>query len=200
MIETPSSLWCLEDLLAAADFASIGTNDLVQFLLGVDRISPDVGHFYQPEHPVVLRVLKRIASRARAAGKPVTLCGEMAHDPMLLPVLIGVGITDMSVPCRLAARFAAQAKELKIEECRELAEKCWKSSRSSEVRKLLSEWHGEQFAKHSPPKSTHIDPVCGMAVDPGSTPFFLTEGKEAVYFCSPGCLAKYREKRGLEWK
>ncbi len=191
MIETPSSLWCLEDLLAMADFASIGTNDLVQFLFGVDRTNPDVAHFYQPEHPVVLRVLKRIASRARAAGKPVTLCGEIAHDPMLLPVLIGLGITEMSVPCRLAPRFAARVKRLKVEECRELAQACWKSSRSSEVRKLLSDWHGEPFAVRPPPRSAHIDPVCGMTVDPASTRFFAHVDEKPVYFCSETCLTQY---------
>ena len=192
MIETPSTLWCLRELFARADFASIGTNDLVQYLLGADRTSPDVAPFYQPEHPTVLRVLSRIVSRARVSGKPLTLCGEMAHEASLLPVLAGLGVQDLSMPIRLIPELAEKARWLDLESCYSLAERCLEAETGEEVRNILAQWHGEKPPSPPPPAGSHVDPVCGMTVAPGATPFSIGKAGRTIYFCSSGCLRKYK--------
>ena len=97
MIEVPAVVEIIDDLAGAVDFLSIGTNDLVQYLLGVDRMNALVAYAYRPEHPAVLRTLKRLSDAARKAGKEISVCGEMANDRDLLPFLLGVGIRHLSV-------------------------------------------------------------------------------------------------------
>ena len=97
MIEIPSVLDLIDDFAQTADFFSIGTNDLVQYLLAVDRTNEQVAGLYQPYHPAVLRALKKIIDAARRHNKPVSICGDMAHDLRLLPFLIGVGFDTLSV-------------------------------------------------------------------------------------------------------
>lgn len=97
MIEVPSAVEIIDELAQEADFLAIGTNDFVQYLLGVDRMNERVADAYRPEHPSVLRALKRIADAARRAGKEASICGEMALDRDLLPFLLGIGIRSFSV-------------------------------------------------------------------------------------------------------
>ncbi len=97
MIEVPAVVEIIDELAAAADFLSIGTNDFIQYLLGVDRMNDQVAYAYRPEHPSVLRGLRRIADAARRAGKDLGVCGEMAFDRDLMPFLIGIGIRALSV-------------------------------------------------------------------------------------------------------
>jgi len=97
MIEVPAVVEIIDDLAKAVDFLSIGTNDLVQYLLGVDRMNALVAYAYRPEHPAVLRTLKRLSDAALKAGKELSVCGEMANDRDLLPFLLGVGIHHLSV-------------------------------------------------------------------------------------------------------
>jgi phosphotransferase system, enzyme I, PtsP len=96
MIEVPAIVEIAEELARITDFLSIGTNDFVQYLLGVDRLNEQVAYAYRPEHPSVLRSLKRLADAAGRAGKEISVCGEMAHDPDLLPFLLGIGIRTLS--------------------------------------------------------------------------------------------------------
>ncbi|MDA8124027.1 MAG: phosphoenolpyruvate--protein phosphotransferase [Deltaproteobacteria bacterium] len=97
MVEVPAVVEIIEELAEAADFLSIGTNDFVQYLLGVDRTNDQVAYAYRPEHPSVLRTLQRIADAAGKAGKEVSVCGEMAADLDLMPFLVGIGIPALSV-------------------------------------------------------------------------------------------------------
>jgi phosphotransferase system enzyme I (PtsP) len=97
MIEVPSAVEIIDELAQEADFLAIGTNDFVQYLLGVDRMNERVADAYRPEHPSVLRALKRIADAAHRAGKEASICGEMALDKDLLPFLLGIGIRSLSV-------------------------------------------------------------------------------------------------------
>jgi phosphotransferase system enzyme I (PtsP) len=96
MIEVPAVVEIVDELACEADFLSIGTNDFVQYLLGVDRMNEQVAYAYRPEHPSVLRSLKRITDAAGRAGKEISVCGEMACDPDLLPFLLGIGIRTLS--------------------------------------------------------------------------------------------------------
>lgn len=100
MIEVPAMVEIIDELAREADFLSIGTNDFIQYLLGVDRLNDQVAYAYRPEHPSVLRALKRIADAARRAGKETCVCGEMAFDRDLLPFLLGIGIDALSVDPR----------------------------------------------------------------------------------------------------
>ena len=90
-------------LLEAVDFCSIGTNDLIQYTLAVDRNNPEVAQFYDPFHPSVLRAIAHVAEVARRLGKKVGICGEMAADPLFLPFFLAIGIDNLSIsPTRVS--------------------------------------------------------------------------------------------------
>jgi len=97
MVEVPSVLFCIEALMAKVDFVSVGTNDLVQYILAVDRDNPWVSKLYEPHHPAVIRALAQVARAARAAGKPCSVCGDMADDPATAVLLLGLGYDSVSV-------------------------------------------------------------------------------------------------------
>jgi phosphotransferase system enzyme I (PtsI) len=100
MVETPSAAFIADLLAAECDFLSIGTNDLIQYSLAADREDEHVGYLYHPLHPAILRALKQIVQGAARAGKPVAMCGDMAGDPMLAWVLLGLGLRDFSMAPR----------------------------------------------------------------------------------------------------
>jgi phosphotransferase system enzyme I (PtsI) len=97
MIEVPSAALTAALLVPEVDFLTIGTNDLIQYLLAVDRTDDRVSDRYDPLHPAVLRLLRHVARAGARRGRPVAVCGEMAADPALLPVLLGCGLTDLSM-------------------------------------------------------------------------------------------------------
>jgi len=100
MIETPAAAGIADLLARDADFLSVGTNDLIQYALAVDRGNPSVAALYDPLHPAILRMLRFVLRAAAQRGVPVSLCGEMAADPALVPVLVGLGFRELSVPPR----------------------------------------------------------------------------------------------------
>jgi phosphotransferase system enzyme I (PtsI) len=100
MVETPSAALIADLLAAECDFLSIGTNDLIQYSLAADRDDEHVGYLYHPLHPAILRSLKQVVVGATRAGKPVAMCGDMAGDPMLAWVLIGLGLRNLSMAPR----------------------------------------------------------------------------------------------------
>jgi len=100
MIETPAAAGIADLLARDADFLSVGTNDLIQYALAVDRGNPSVAALYDPLHPAILRMLRFVLRAGAQRGVPVSLCGEMAADPALVPVLVGLGFRELSVPPR----------------------------------------------------------------------------------------------------
>ncbi len=115
MVEVPSSALLADRILANADFASIGTNDLTQYTLAADRLLGSVAAFQDPWHPAVLRLVQEVGTAGRALGKPVGICGEAAADPLLAVVLVGLGATSLSMsPAALAdvrAELALHTRE-----------------------------------------------------------------------------------------
>jgi phosphotransferase system enzyme I (PtsI) len=97
MIEVPSAAIAIDGLLAHIDFASLGTNDLIQYTLAIDRTDSEVAHLYDPLHPAVIRLIQNTLTACRRAGTPVSLCGEMAGDPRFTRILIGLGLREFSM-------------------------------------------------------------------------------------------------------
>jgi phosphotransferase system enzyme I (PtsI) len=97
MIEVPAAAIALPGFIGLVDFLSIGTNDLVQYLLAVDRNNESLGDLYSPLHPAVVRMLRDVVALAHRRGKPVAVCGEMAADPALAPLLLALGLNELSL-------------------------------------------------------------------------------------------------------
>ncbi|MBL9207759.1 MAG: phosphoenolpyruvate--protein phosphotransferase, partial [Opitutaceae bacterium] len=114
MIEIPSAAYTADLLAEKNSFFSIGTNDLIQYLLAIDRVNDRIAHLYEPTHPAVVRTLSHIVHEAHRAKIRVSVCGEMAGDPLLAPLLIGLGIDELSMtpPLLPAVKFAVRAMTL----------------------------------------------------------------------------------------
>ncbi|HEY3868076.1 MAG TPA: phosphoenolpyruvate--protein phosphotransferase [Actinocrinis sp.] len=121
MIEVPSAALCAEAVLAAADFASLGTNDLTQYALAADRMSGPLGPLQDPWHPAVLKLVELTGAAGAALGKPVGVCGEAAADPGLAPVLVGLGVSSLSMASTAIPEVRAALSQHTMEQCRELA-------------------------------------------------------------------------------
>jgi len=121
MIEIPSAAATSDLLAQECDFFSIGTNDLIQYLLAIDRVNDRIAHLYEPTHPAVLRTLKNIVDEAHRARIPVSVCGEMAGDPVLVPLLLGLGVDALSMtpPLIPAVRYLVRA--MKMTDAKKLA-------------------------------------------------------------------------------
>jgi len=133
MIEIPSAAICAGVLAAEVDFFSIGTNDLIQYALAVDRVNEKIAHLYQPTHPAVLRLLKMIADAGHAHKLWVGVCGEMAGDVALIPLLLGLGMDELSAAATLVPRVKRAVQSLTLPECRELVEETFKLNSASEI-------------------------------------------------------------------
>jgi phosphotransferase system enzyme I (PtsI) len=133
MIEIPSAAICANVLAPEVDFFSIGTNDLIQYALAVDRVNEKLAHLYEPTHPAVLRLLKMIAEAAHANNIWVGVCGEMAGDVALIPLLLGLGMDELSASATLVPRIKRAVQSLAIPECRKLVEETLKLNTGSEI-------------------------------------------------------------------
>jgi phosphotransferase system enzyme I (PtsI) len=133
MIEIPSAAISAEVLAREADFFSVGTNDLIQYALAVDRVNEKIAHLYEPTHPAVLRLLKMVADAAHANNIWVGVCGEMAGDIALIPLLLGLGMDELSASATLVPRVKRAVQSLAIPECRELVEAALELDTASEI-------------------------------------------------------------------
>lgn len=137
MIELPALLDIAPALARESDFFSVGTNDLVQYLLAADRANDLVAAYYEPAHPSVLRGLARIARAAAAAGIEVSICGEIAQDPRFIPFLVGIGIRTLSVEPQALPRVRTALAGIALPAARRLAEAALAAATIAEIRALL---------------------------------------------------------------
>ena len=122
MVEVPASALLADRVLAHADFASIGTNDLTQYTMAADRMLGSVAGFQDPWHPAVLRLVREVGDAGARAGKPIGICGEAAADPLLAVVLVGLGATSLSMAPAALADVRLALSERTLDEARRLAE------------------------------------------------------------------------------
>jgi phosphotransferase system enzyme I (PtsI) len=133
MIEIPAAALSANVLARQVDFFSIGTNDLIQYTLAVDRVNERIAHLYEPTHPAILRLLKMVADAAHANNIWVGVCGEMAGDAALIPLLLGFGVDELSASATLVPRVKRAVQSLAIPECQELVQEVLKLNTPSEV-------------------------------------------------------------------
>ena len=146
MIETPSAVLIADMLAEEADFFSVGTNDLVQYLLAVDRVNNQIAYLYEPQHPAVIRSLSKIFEVGKSKNIPVTLCGEIAGDPHFLPVLLGLGIDCLSVSSPLLAELKFFARRFSMEEAVELAKEVAAQERPYEIKRLMNAFYEDRIS------------------------------------------------------
>jgi phosphotransferase system enzyme I (PtsI) len=139
MIEVPSAALTIDLLAREADFVSIGTNDLIQYCLAVDRTDDRVSQLYEPLHPAIVRVLRYVARGGARHRRPVAVCGEMAADPALLPLLSGLGLREFSMTPAAIPVAKQVVRGLRLTETRKLAIKVLKAATADEVERVLAE-------------------------------------------------------------
>ena len=137
MIEVPSAALIASRLAADIDFFSIGTNDLTQYTLAVDRTNREVADRADPFDPSVLRLIAETTSAAESLQRWVGVCGAMAGDPLAVPLLIGLGVTELSVAIPSVPLIKERVRSLDIESCRRIAAQCLEAADAAEVRELL---------------------------------------------------------------
>lgn len=122
MIEIPSAAVTIDLLSREADFFSIGTNDLIQYLMAVDRLNDRVAHLYEPAHPAVLRTLSYIMGKANSVDKPVSICGEIASDPIYVSLLIGMGADSLSLTSSMLPEIKYLVRNMEMNAARKLVD------------------------------------------------------------------------------
>jgi phosphotransferase system enzyme I (PtsI) len=139
MIETPAAALMVDRILEEVDYISIGTNDLIQYVLAVDRINENVAHLYQPFHPSVLRILKDVFAKAESMGKHVSICGELGGDPMATFLLLGLGkVHELSMEPHSIPKVKNILRKMTLKDARALADHALSLSTSEEVNRFIS--------------------------------------------------------------
>lgn len=141
MIEVPSAAMTADLIAPLVDFMSVGTNDLIQFSIAVDRGKDTLSHLYEPLHPGVLRLLKRVVDAGAENNVRVAICGEMASEISYLPLLIGLGFDELSVSAHSILEAKRKVRSLSYLECKRLADAVLKRREISEIKKEISDFN-----------------------------------------------------------
>ena len=137
MIEVPSAFLMIEEIASEVDFMNLGTNDLVQYLLAVDRDNEGVADWFRTLHPAVLRAVKKIIEASEKSGKPLVVCGEMAGSPFYAPILVGFGANDLSMNVNSIPRVRKVLENIAFEEAAEIAKSLLSCKTADESEQLL---------------------------------------------------------------
>jgi phosphoenolpyruvate-protein phosphotransferase (PTS system enzyme I) len=146
MIEVPSAVITADHIAKEVDFFSIGTNDLIQYTLAIDRGNRHVAHMYQALHPAILRLLKQLTDVGREAGIPTYMCGEMAGDPRMMPILLGLGLDELSMNPQAIPAAKRMVRALNLAESQEFLETALKMRTVTAIESLLEDSYGEALA------------------------------------------------------
>jgi len=146
MIETPSAALLADHILKLVDFISIGTNDLIQYVLAVDRVNESVAHLYQPFHPAILKVLRGIFEMADKMRKPVCICGELGGDPMATLLLLGLGkVHELSMEPHSIPKVKKILRKVTLKEARKLADHALKLPTSEAINRFINKEMRKRF-------------------------------------------------------
>ena len=141
MIEVPSAVMMSDYIAKECDFLSIGTNDLIQYTLAVDRSEPSIADIYQPSHPSIIRMLSITAKNAELNGTPISICGEMASNPLFTALLLGLGIHQFSCAPSYIPAIKQTISQIDMKSAEEMASKVLKMSTSHEVHQFLTDYY-----------------------------------------------------------
>jgi phosphotransferase system enzyme I (PtsI) len=148
MIETPGAALAADAIALEADFFAIGTNDLAMYTLAVDRAEAEVAHLYDPLHPAVLRLVQFATEAALRLRMPVSVCGEMAGNPRLVPLLLGLGLRALSMNASAIPRVKQMVRSLKIDDCARFARRVMEQGDPKRIQELVMNF-GEPGADRS---------------------------------------------------
>jgi phosphotransferase system enzyme I (PtsI) len=133
MMEIPSAMIIADLLAKEVDFFSIGTNDLIQYSLAIDRVNEHVNYLYEPLHPAVLRMIREAVGSAHAQGIKIAMCGEMAGEPLYLPILVGLGLDELSMNALSILRVKKVLRNISRQECTEITKEALTLSTAREI-------------------------------------------------------------------
>lgn len=138
MVEIPSAAITADILAKEVDFFSIGTNDLIQYTLAVDRMNEKIANLYEPFHPAVLRLIKNVIDASHRAGKWTGMCGEMAGDPLAAPILLGMGLDEFSMSATSISQVKKVIRSLTYDQAREIANKALEMESPGEIKEMVN--------------------------------------------------------------
>jgi phosphoenolpyruvate-protein phosphotransferase (PTS system enzyme I) len=145
LLEVPSAVAIADILAREVDFFSIGTNDLIQYALAIDRVNEHVNYLYDTLHPAVLRMIRHVSRVGEARGVPVGMCGEMAGDPVNLPILLGLGFADLSMNPLAIPIVKKLIRSVSMDECLELTRQAFEMSEARQIHEFLEAWLRQSF-------------------------------------------------------
>jgi phosphotransferase system enzyme I (PtsI) len=145
MIEVPSAALLSDVLARKSDFFSIGTNDLIQYTMAVDRGNEKIASLYQPYHPALWRLIRITVENARHAGIPVGVCGEVAGDPASAVLLLALGLEDLSMGAYSIPAVKRIIRSISSDEASAAVERIMNMATSEEVESYLNEWLGDKL-------------------------------------------------------
>ena len=143
MIEVPAAVIMADALAEILDFFSIGTNDLIQYSLAIDRGNRQVAHLYHPLHPAIIRMIKHVADVAKDKGIKVFMCGEMAGDPAYMPILLGLGLDELSMNPQSIPAVKGMIRSLKLKDAKQFVKKVLKQATATDIEKMVQNTYGK---------------------------------------------------------
>jgi phosphoenolpyruvate-protein phosphotransferase (PTS system enzyme I) len=143
MIEVPSAALIADAMAREVDFFSIGTNDLIQYTMAIDRANRHVAHLYTPLHPAVLRLIKMVADAGHRQNTPVFMCGEMAGEPLYLPILLGMGLKELSTTAQSIPVIKNAIRTLDDKACRAFLQEVLKESAIEKIEAMVKDTYGD---------------------------------------------------------
>ncbi len=145
MIEVPSAALVSDVIARKVDFLSIGTNDLIQYTIAVDRGNEKIAYLYQPYHPGVLRLIRMIIDNGHSAGIPVAMCGEVAADPVAAVLLLGLGLDEFSMSPMSLLEVKKIIRSVSMTDAAGLAQRVMEMESADQINAYVQEWFNEQF-------------------------------------------------------